>query len=100
MLITTQWAIAHMGRAGLNTLAAIMGIVDVDPFVMGLTQATGAVIPLRVAAGAIVIAASSNNLAKGIYAYSFGDKKTGTGTQSFWLLAGLAALGLIPLVWL
>ena len=55
-------------------------------------------IPLRVATGAIVIAASSNNLAKGIYAYSFGDKKT--GVQGFWLLAGLAALGLIPLIWL
>ena len=98
MLITTQLAIAHLGRAGLNTLAAIMGIVDVDPFVMGLTQATGTVIKLRVAAAAIVIAASSNNLVKGIYAYGFGDKKT--GVQGFWLLAGLAALGLIPLVWL
>jgi uncharacterized membrane protein (DUF4010 family) len=98
MLIATQLALAHMGRSGLNTLAAIMGIVDVDPFVMGITQATRTGIPLRVAAAAIVVAASSNNLAKGIYAYSFGDKKT--GAQSFCLLAGLAAVGLIPLIWL
>jgi uncharacterized membrane protein (DUF4010 family) len=97
MLIATQLAIAHLGRAGLNVLAAIMGIVDVDPFVMGLTQATEPGVPLRVAAAAIVIAASSNNLVKGIYAYSFADKKT--GVQSFSLLAGLAALGLIPLIW-
>jgi len=98
ILILTQLAIAHLGRTGLNALAAIMGIVDVDPFVMGLTQSTGTVIPLRVAADAIVIAASSNNLIKGVYAYSFGDKKA--GVQSFWLLAALAALGLIPLIWL
>ena len=66
MLMATQLALAHLGRAGLNTLAAIMGIVDVDPFVMGLTQATGIVIPLKVAVAAIVIAASSDNLVKGI----------------------------------
>lgn len=98
VLLATQLALAHLGKAGLNTLAAIMGIVDVDPFVMGLTQATGIVIPLKVAAAAIVIAASSNNLVKGIYAYSFGDKKT--GVESLRLLAGLAALGLVPLIWL
>jgi len=98
MLIATQLALAHLGRAGLNTLAAVMGIADVDPFVLGTTQATGTVIPLRVAAAAITIAASSNNLVKGIYAYSFGDKKT--GVQSLRLLTGLAALGLVPLMWL
>jgi uncharacterized membrane protein (DUF4010 family) len=98
MLIATQLAVAHLGRAGLNTLAAIMGVADIDPFVMGTMQATGTVIPLTVAAAAIVIAASSNNLVKGIYAYSFGDKKT--GVQSLCLLTGLAALGLIPLIWL
>ena len=98
MLIATQLAIAHLGKAGLNALAAIMGITDVDPFVMATMQATGTVIPLKVAAEAIVIAASSNNLVKGIYAYCFGDKKT--GVQSLCLLAGLAALGLIPLIWL
>jgi len=98
MLIATQLAVAHLGRTGLNTLAAIMGIVDVDPFVMGMTQATGPVIPLRVAAAAIVIATSSNNLVKGIYAYCFGDKNT--GVQSLRFLAGLAALSLLPLMWL
>jgi len=98
MLVATQLALTHLGRAGLNALAAIMGVVDVDPFVMGMTQAAGAAIPLRVAAAAIVIAASSNNLVKGIYAYGFGDKKT--GIQSFWLLTALAAVGLTPLIWL
>jgi hypothetical protein len=35
---------------------------------------------------------------KGIYAYSLADRKT--GVQSLALLVALAALGLVPLLWL
>ena len=42
MLVVTQLAVTYLGRAGVNTLAAIMGVTDVDPFIMGLTQAPGA----------------------------------------------------------
>jgi uncharacterized membrane protein (DUF4010 family) len=98
MLIATQLAVKYLGRAGVDTLAAIMGVTDVDPFIMGMTQAAGTLTPLRVAAVAVLIAASSNNLVKGIYAYSLADRKT--GLQSLCLLAGLAALGLVPLLWI
>ena len=98
MLIATQMAVTYLGKAGVNTLAAIMGVTDVDPFIMGMTQAAGALTPLRVAAAAVLIAAASNNLVKGIYAYSLGDRKT--GIQALVLLAVLAALGLVPLAWL
>ncbi len=98
MLVATQLAVTHLGKAGVNTLAAIMGVSDVDPFILGMTQAAGSITPVRLAAGAILIAASSNNLVKGIYAFSLADRKT--GRLSLALLAGLAALGLIPLLWL
>lgn len=98
MLIVTQLAVTYLGRAGVNTLAAIMGVSDVDPFIMGLTQAAGTLTPLKVAAAAVAIAASSNNLVKGIYAYSLADRET--GTQALVMLVALAALGLIPLFWL
>jgi uncharacterized membrane protein (DUF4010 family) len=98
MLIATQLAVTYLGKAGVNTLAAIMGVTDVDPFIMGMTQAAGALTPLRVAAAAVLIAAASNNLVKGIYAYSLGDRKT--GIQALVLLAILAMLGLVPLAWL
>ena len=55
-----------------------MGVTDVDPFIMGMTQAAGTLTPLKVAAGAVLIAAASNNLIKGIYAYSLADRKTGS----------------------
>jgi len=98
MLVGTQLAVTYLGRAGVNTLAAIMGVTDVDPFIMGMTQAAGALTPLKAAAAAVLIAAASNNLVKGIYAYSLADRKT--GVQSLSLMAALAAVGLVPLLWL
>ena len=98
MLVATQLAVIYLGRAGVNTLAAIMGVTDVDPFIMGMTQAAGTMTPLKVAAVAVLIAAASNNLVKGIYSYCLADRKT--GVQSLTLLAALAGLGLVPLLWL
>jgi uncharacterized membrane protein (DUF4010 family) len=98
MLVATRLAVTYLGQAGVNTLAAIMGVTDVDPFIMGMTQTAGSVTPVKVAASAVLIAASSNNLVKGIYAYSMADRRT--GVQSLVLLAALAVLGLMPLLWL
>jgi len=98
MLVATQLAVTYLGRGGLDTLAAIMGVSDVDPFIMGLTQAAGTLTPVKVAAAAILIAAASNNVVKGIYAFSLSDRET--GVQSLAFLIALAALGLVPLFWL
>jgi uncharacterized membrane protein (DUF4010 family) len=95
MLVITQLAVTYLGRAGIDTLAAIMGVSDVDPFIMGITQAPSTATALNVAAGAILIAASSNNLVKGIYAYSLAGRKTGRLSLIF--LVALAAAGLVPM---
>jgi len=58
---------AHADCPARYALAGLMGIVDVDPFIMGMTQSPSS--ELSVAA-AIVIAASSNNVARGVYAYT------------------------------
>jgi uncharacterized membrane protein (DUF4010 family) len=98
MLVATQAAVIYLGRTGVYTLAAVMGVTDITPFLMGLTQTAGSLTPLKTAAAAILIAASSNNLVKGIYAYSLADRRT--GVQSLVLLTALAVLGLVPLLWL
>jgi uncharacterized membrane protein (DUF4010 family) len=98
MLVITHLVVAYLGRGGLFTLAAIMGVTDVDPFIMGMTQAAGSVTPAPSAAAAILIASSSNNVVKGIYAYALSDRKT--GTMSLTLLVVLALAGLIPLAWI
>jgi uncharacterized membrane protein (DUF4010 family) len=96
ILIVTQLAISYLGNSGVYALAAIMGITDVDPFIMGMTQAAGTSTAVQVAAAAILIAAASNNVVKGIYAWSFARGQT--GRQSLFLLIALALLGLAPLL--
>ena len=97
MLVAVHLAVTYLGRGGLYALAGVMGVTDVDPFVMGMTQSGGGATPLASAAVAIVIAASSNNLVKGAYALALSDRKT--GIMSLCLLIGLAIAGLAPLAW-
>lgn len=93
LLAATHYAVIYFGRGGVYGLAAITGLTDIDPFVLGLTQSTGT--PIALAAVGIAIAAASNNVAKSIYALSFADRET--GTQTLALLMGLSLLGLLPL---
>jgi hypothetical protein len=39
-LVATLLAVTYLGHAGVRILAAIMGVTDVDPFIMGMTQAS------------------------------------------------------------
>lgn len=98
MLVATRLAAVYLGKGGVYALGAIMGLADVDPFIMGMIQSAGAETQLHVAASGILIAAASNNVAKGIYAYAISDRRT--GVQSLCLLIALAILGLGPLLWL
>jgi uncharacterized membrane protein (DUF4010 family) len=95
VLVLTDLAHRYLGRAGLYALAAVMGVTDVDPFILGMSQAE---LQIAVAASAIVIAAASNNVIKAVYAFTFADRET--GRRSAILLLGLAAAGAVPLVWL
>jgi len=95
MLVATQLATEYLGALGVYSLAAIMGVSDVDPFIMGMTQAAAVSTPTHVAGAAILIAAASNNVAKAAYGWYFARGQT--GRQSLVLLAALAAFGLVPL---
>jgi uncharacterized membrane protein (DUF4010 family) len=98
MVIMTHLAIKYMGPKGVYALGGVMGLADVDPFILGVAQSAGHDLPIIVGAAAIAVAAASNNVAKGAYAYGFSDRKT--GLQSLSLLGGLALAGLVPIAWL
>ncbi len=98
LLIVTHLVVVYLGATGIYALAAIMGVTDVDPFIMGLTQAAPALTPLPLASSGILIAAASNNVAKGIYAYVLAPRQT--GVQSLVSLLCLAVLGLVPMIFL
>ena len=97
MLVATRLAAAHLGAGGVYALAAVMGVADVDPFILGMTTAAGAATAWNVAAIGILIAAASNNLMKGIYTFVFSERRA--GLQGLVALGLLALAGLVPIVW-
>ncbi len=96
MLIVTQLAVTYLGRSGVYSVATLMGLTDVTPFIMGMTHSAGLNTTFHLAACSIAVSAASNNLVKGIYAYAFAKGKTGLWCLG--LLGGLALLGLLPLL--
>jgi uncharacterized membrane protein (DUF4010 family) len=98
VILATHLSVKYLGIRGIYYLAALVGGMDVDPFVMGLTQTAGTAMPYQAAATALIIAASANNFFKGIYALVFGDRKTGIQTAVGLILLTLA--GLATLLWI
>lgn len=96
MLVVTRLALLYLGKAGVFALAAVMGVADVDPFIIGMTQEAGGLTPVHVAAAAIVIAAASNNVVKGIYAFGLSSRESRVPSLTFLVI--LAALGMAPLL--
>jgi uncharacterized membrane protein (DUF4010 family) len=99
MLVLTRLALQYVGRGGLYGLAVVMGLQDVDPFVLGIAQGgVRSTEPLHDLAAAVVIAASANGVAKAVYARSFGGRRV--GTLMLTALLALAIVGLAPLLWI
>ncbi|MGA7328123.1 MAG: DUF4010 domain-containing protein [Rhodomicrobium sp.] len=90
--LLSTWVKTKFGLAGIYTLAAAVGVTDIDPFVLNLAQGGTPGISNGEIAAAILIAASSNNLLKAAYASSFAG---GPATRdSAVALIVLAAAGL------
>lgn len=98
ILVVTKLVADRFGGVGVLVMAAIMGAADVDPFILGLTQTAGAGIALDTAALAIVIAAATNNLMKGVYATVFGDRRTGLLSLALLTSLGVASIALFLVV--
>ena len=77
MLALTHYAVIYLGRGGVYGLAALTGFTDIAPFILGLANTVGTSTPFALAASAVMVAAASNNIVKGGYAYAFGDRRTG-----------------------
>ena len=69
--LVSNWAKTQFGAAGIYTLAAIVGVTDIDPFVLNLAQGGTSGMSETGLAAAILIAASSNNILKALYAAVF-----------------------------
>ncbi|HKX08182.1 MAG TPA: DUF4010 domain-containing protein [Stellaceae bacterium] len=91
--LVSTWVGAEFGRDGILALAAVVGIADIDPFVLNLAQGGVADLSLTIAAAAILVATASNNLLKATYAAVFAGWRT--SLPAVMALAALAALTLI-----
>ena len=90
--LAVGWANANLGEESLFALAALAGITDVDPLVLSIAQAAHGSAALSLDAAAILIAASSNNVLKGVYILTFAGR--GAGAVPALALLALAAGGI------
>lgn len=63
--ILTSLVRRALGDQGLLLLGGLVGVTDIDPFILSLVQGTGTAIP--VAVSAMLLAMMSNTLVKGVY---------------------------------
>jgi uncharacterized membrane protein (DUF4010 family) len=84
----STWATNAFGVTGIYSLAAIVGISDIDPFVLNLAQGGLTGVSTTTLVGAILIAASSNNILKAFYAAFFaGGRATAASAAALVVLA-------------
>jgi uncharacterized membrane protein (DUF4010 family) len=89
--LASSFATTQFGTSGIYALAAIIGVSDIDPFVLNLVQGGAVGVTNTAIAAAILIAASSNNILKAFYAISFAGGRTTAASAA--VLVILAALG-------
>jgi uncharacterized membrane protein (DUF4010 family) len=90
--LLTTWVTTQFGSTGVYSLAALVGVTDIDPFVLNLAQGGVSGVPSGTIAAAIFIAASSNNLLKAGYAVAFAGGRATASSAA--VLVGLALGGL------
>lgn len=90
--IITAWVRGVFGTSGILVLSAVVGVTDIDPFVLNIAQGGIAHMPVGLLATAVLIAAASNNVAKAGYAIGFGGH---TARRPALLLLLLALLSVV-----
>jgi uncharacterized membrane protein (DUF4010 family) len=94
----SNWAKAQFGTSGIYSLAAIVGVTDIDPFVLNLAQGGTAGMSESALAAAILIAASSNNILKALYAAFFAGGRATAGSAAMLVLLAIAGVVLAMVI--
>ena len=83
-----------VGAGGVYILAAIVGVTDIDPFVLSVAQGSATSLSVATATTAILVATSSNNVLKAAYAARFAGWRGSLPTVAILSLLSGAALTL------
>lgn len=70
--LMSAWVSGQFGQAGILVLSAVVGATDIDPFVLNIAQSGVVGMSFGSLSAAVLVAASSNNVAKAAYAMGFG----------------------------
>jgi uncharacterized membrane protein (DUF4010 family) len=70
--ILTNIVVTDFGNMGVNILSFIVGVTDIDPYILNLFQRIDGSIHINTIVNATIIASASNNLIKMIYAIILG----------------------------
>jgi uncharacterized membrane protein (DUF4010 family) len=71
----TELVMQHYGNSGVHLLSLVVGLTDIDPFILNLFQSETDIIDVSLIISATVIATASNGFIKMIYAIVLGSKK-------------------------
>jgi uncharacterized membrane protein (DUF4010 family) len=96
--LVSNWAKAEFGTSGIYTLAAVVGVTDIDPFVLNLAQGGTSGMSDNALAAAILIAASSNNVLKAAYAAFFAGGRATAVSAAVLLLLAVAGVGVAAIM--
>ena len=90
--VISAWVKGAFGESGILVLSAVVGLTDIDPFVLNIAQGGIGGMSIASLCAAVLIAASSNNVAKAAYAIGFGGT---AGRRPAIMLLVLAVLGVV-----
>lgn len=91
--IITQFVMKNFGDQGVTSLAYIVGITDIDPFVLNLLQQRGGINETTVSL-AIINATNSNNVMKLIYALTLSGQKITRSLKVNFLILIVSGIGI------
>ena len=96
--LAAAFVVRRFGVVGIFALAAVIGLTDINPFVLSLAQHGAGVVTEQARAGAVLLAASSNNLFQAIYAAAISGGKVGIAPVAGLVLLGGAGIAMVLLL--
>ncbi|MBW4091222.1 MAG: DUF4010 domain-containing protein [Proteobacteria bacterium] len=95
--VLASWVMQRFGAGGIYTMAGIVGVTDINPFVLSLAQHGVGGVAEHVRVVAVLVATSSNNVFQAIYASAYSGGRTGIAPVVG--LGLLAAAGVAAALW-
>ena len=96
--VITNVIVANYGDAGVNILSFIVGVTDIDPYILNLFQTENMKITVDTIVVATILATTSNNFIKMLYAIIIGSKEIKRMVVGGFLILIVTALLTILLV--